>query len=138
MSDWHVAYKTSNGELKGASALLSNFPDPLPSGISVKSFPGQGRLDKGMVWNQSTLEYGPRPAPRLISYGKYLSRFTLQERGQMYQSTHADIRAFFRAIDYEGIVGSTADLDGTFIRAITNLAVSGGIIDNARKAEILT
>lgn len=138
MSDWHVAYRISDGKMKWApSALLKNFPNPLPDGVAIKSFLGGGRLDQGTVWNQLTLEYDPAPPPRLISYGEYLSRFTLSERRDMYLSTTAEMSAFFRAIDHEGLIGKTADLDGSFLNGITQLVVNESIITGERKAEIL-
>lgn len=130
---WYTVYRTSDGALKGHGQVI---PDPLPPQLTSIDH-GSERQDQGNQWNPTTLQWEPLPVPRLISYGEYLDRFTLTERRDMYLSTHADMTSFFRAIEYEGLIGKTADLDGLFIGGITNLAVSAGIISAQRKAEIL-
>jgi len=130
---WYTVYKTSDGALKGHGQSI---PDPLPSHLTSINH-GNTRQDQGQQWNSTSKEWESRPAPRLISYADYLNRFTLQERGQVYQSTEQTSKSFLTALQFEGLIGQTADLDDNFLKAITGLLVSEGIIDAQRKAEIL-
>ena len=58
MATWWAVYRTSDGEHRSTGRVVA---DPLPSGLSKKSF-GSSRPDQGnVVWNPITLVFDPGP-----------------------------------------------------------------------------
>ena len=123
---WYAVYRTLDGKLQ---SLGTEVADPLPAGMAAKDM-GNTRPDG--IWNESTLDFDPRPPERVYSILEFANRFTRQERINFRTSTNPNVQDLFF------LMFLTEELD------VFDLAISQGldsletlnIIANGRAAEI--
>lgn len=92
--------------------------------------------DRKGIWNQSTLDYDPRPIDRRISHTEFMARFTDEEKEDLVEAAKTIKKAntFIKMIPMMQII----DRDDTFIVDAVNGMGAVGIIGVGRAAEILS
>ena len=103
--------------------------DPLPAGLSVKEF---GDTQPDGMWNESTLDFDPRPVKRVISARQLAELFTKGERIAFRTSANQNVQDIFFIMFLEGDV----DLDDAIISQGFVLLETLGILASGRVAEI--
>ena len=83
---WFAVYETLGGKLRSVGTVL---PSILPAGLSSKDF---GATRPQGVWNESTLDFDPRPQRRSFPIGRLIRRFTRQERIAFRTSTNQNVQ----------------------------------------------
>jgi len=132
---WYVIYNTATGEKRGASALMTNMPDPVPEGFAIKEFDERG--DQGTIWNTSALEYDQNPPSRLLSIGQFMGKLTQSERVIYYATRTAGVMTVKDALTGVRDMGDPIDMDDPVTGQMLDLLVVDGVITAERKAEIL-
>lgn len=127
---WYAYYETATGRLNsvGESDIVP------PPGLS-KVYVGEERPTG--IWNETTLQYDPRPPIRKIVKSRWLDRFTRAELIQLlsvdYTVSNPNIIALHRYI----LINDDMDLDDQVITGGMDAVVTAGLITPARLSLIM-
>lgn len=121
--------------------LIDKKSGKLISNSSVPIEPGAGRIvvetyDRDGLWNPTTRQYDPRPAPDvMISMREYLNRFTQDEYLAIIAAKKSDpvLEASYERLSLLDEV----KISGARTKAVLEGLESAGIIKSGRAAEIL-
>jgi hypothetical protein len=131
---FYVYYKDSDGTAVSMGRLQNPTP---PAGISEKSYPGNTKPSGR--WDAGTLDFVEPPPQQVFNARGILSRFTLAERGALYEENGPGSRKFMNFVQLDMVVGER-DLDIT--SGIANNLYAGlvtdGVITAQRRTEIQT
>ena len=123
---WFAVYETTGGRLRSLGTVIA---DPLPAGLSSKDV---GETQPDGVWNESTLDFDPRPVKRVFSPRQLAERFTKGERIAFRTSANQNVQDVFFLMFLEGDV----DLDNAIISQGLALLETVGILATGRVDEI--
>lgn len=125
----YAVFDISDGHLY---AISRSIPTNLPPGRNYVEVPGYG---DGWEWDPIAKTMQAVPVPRYILTTDFLNRFSVAEREALYtgQSTDPRIQDFLYRIPLHERV----DLDSPDVTDGIDYLISVGIIDPARKSEIL-
>lgn len=117
--------RTSNGEYLGQSALMSNFPKPLPPDTEIIELPDG---DEKGIWNPATKSFDPRPNPEA-------KRFTVSELQSMAAASGTNSNASIALLISQSV--GNVELDAEFKSVLSTLE-SDGIIAPGRAAKLFS